>query len=380
MELIPTSRLFSENHSQPGSYVPDAGRRSLSWLRPLRQATKAMPVACLSAAAWLVMSAPLLAETTEKKAEISLSADTELIKTGHLELDETGGRTALEAPVVVTVENPTGKPVETKVELGGKDAERAKVLLNKTEEEEGGRLRLHISVFGLKPTFEDTELFLHVQALQEGQLRAEKKIPVRVVVPMVVLLPKEEDRPFYEGQPNPGLVNRAVNNRTIPKISVFYPEAKLASMLLHDLELKVLDQFQEPLPPIYEGAPIFCALGESNFEYTNRRLRADSTFLDTMGLWQFVGEVSDITVEPGRTEVQAFVSRPAPPCSERQYGAYEPLIIQWQVGGYRIGTYKRQLTLINTGDHHHPKVKITLELLPDPEMLEEQSSSEASGQ
>lgn len=319
-----------------------------------------------------------LADTKSSEAsEISLAADVDLIKTGHLEIDATGGRKSLEAPVVITIKNPTGKSAETSVSLVGQHADRADVVLDRSEDKDGFQ-NLHLFVLGKKPTYEDSEVFLLVQVTQNGQVKAEKKIPVRVVVPMVVLLPEEEGQPFYEGTPSPGLVNRAVNNRTIPKISVFYPEAKLASMLLHDMELKVLDQFKEPLPPIYEGAPITSALGESNFEFTLRRLRADSTFLDTMGLWQFAGEVQDITVEPGRSEVQAFVSQPAPPCTEKQYVTYEPLVVQWQVGGYRVGTYKRQLTVLNSGDPHKPKIKITLDLLPDPEMLKE--PSEEAGQ
>ncbi len=307
---------------------------------------------------------PVETATPEKAAPITLSADVELIKTGHLELDLRGGRSPLGAPVVVTVHNHSGKPADTAVALTGKDAERAEVVLEKTDNEEDRQV-LHLSVWGQRPTFEDSEVFLSLTTSQDGEVKAEKKIPVRVVVPMVIKL--EKDRPFYEGAPSPGLVNRAVNNRTIPKIAMFYPEARLASLLLHDMELTVLDQFQEPLPPIYEGAPIFSALGESNYENTLRRLRADGTFLDTMGLWQFVGEVKDITVEPGRSQVQAFVSQPAPPCTKKQYATYEALTVQWQVGGYVVGTYRRQLTVIDTGNDHKPDIKITLELQPDPE-------------
>jgi hypothetical protein len=180
---------------------------------------------------------------------------------------------------------------------------------------------------------------------------------VRVVVPAAV---KSGDPVIYEGLAKPGLVNRALNMQTYPKAAVVPPEAKLANMCLHDLKMRAFDQFGEPLPEIYEGAPVFAALGEGDYETTNRRLTKESAWIDTAGLWQFVGEIANIETEPGKTEVAKFIATPAAPMSESQYRAYDPLTLQWQIGGFPVGTYTRQITLLDSGDDHKPNIRITL--------------------
>jgi hypothetical protein len=301
-------------------------------------------------------------ESPAASADISIGVDTPEIKTGLLGQNNRGEREPLAVPVVIAIQNRSGRPASTTAEMSGPHAHFATVKLEKTEETADGQ-NLHLKVLGEKPSFEETETKLIIEVSQDGKVKARKSLPVRVVVPMMT---KTTPTPLYEGPASPGLVNRALNMRTIPKASVPFPEAKLAAMCLHDLTMTVLDQFGKPLPPIYERAPVWAALGKSDYETTNRRLRADSTFIDTLGLWQFVGEVPNITIDPGRAQVQEFVSRPAPPCTRQQYAAYEPLTVQWQIGGFPIGTYERQITLMDSGDDHKPHIRITLKPIDDP--------------
>jgi hypothetical protein len=301
-------------------------------------------------------------EPAATSADISIGVEAPEIKTGYLEQNNRGERESLGVPVVIAIQNRSGRPASTSAEMTGSHADHATIKLEKTEDTADGQ-SLHFKVFGEKPSFDETETKLRIEVSQDGKVKAHKSLPVRVVVPMLL---KTTGKPLYEGPAIPGLVNRALNMRTIPKASVSYPEAKLASMCLHDLTMTVLDQFGKPLPAIYEGASVWAALGKADYETTNRRLRADSTFIDTLGLWQFVGEVPNIAIDPGRAQVQEFVSRAAPPCTRQQYAAYEPLTVQWQVGGFPLGTYQRQITLIDSGDDHKPRIKITLTPIDDP--------------
>jgi hypothetical protein len=301
-------------------------------------------------------------ESPAAAADIAIGVDAPAITTGYLEQDQRGERRPLSVPVVVAIQNRSGRPASTSVEMTGTHADFATVKLEKSEETSEGQ-NLHLKVSGERPSFEETETALAIEVRQDGKVKARKSLPVRVVVPMML---KTTAGPLYEGPAIPGLVNRALNMRTIPKAAVSHPEAKLASMCLHDMTLTVLDQFGKPLPAIYEGASVWAAEGKGDYETTNRRMRADGTFIDTLGLWQFVGEVPDITVDPGRGRVQEFVSKPAPPCTRQQYTAYAPLTLQWQIGGFPVGTYERQLTLIDSGDDHKPHLKVTLKPVDDP--------------
>ncbi len=215
-----------------------------------------------------------------------------------------------------------------------------------------------------KQAVDRPERDLTIEVKQDGKVKAKKSVPVRVVIPAAIKLAQPV---LFEGPAKPGLVNRALNMRTYPKASVQAPEAKLAGMCVHDVTMTALDQFGEPLPAIYEGAPVLAALGESHYESTNRFLTRNSTWIDIAGLWQFVGEVKNMDAEPERSEVARFVASPAAPCHKSQYKAYEPLTLQWQVGGHPVGTYKRQITLIDSGDDHKPSMRITLERVADPE-------------
>jgi hypothetical protein len=221
---------------------------------------------------------------------------------------------------------------------------------------------LHLKVLGQKPTFDDSEVLLTVSLRQGETVKATRSLPIRVSAPTLLKL---EGEVLYEGPANPGLVNRVLNMRTTPKASVSHPEARLASMCLHDINLTVLDQYGDPLPPVFAGAPVWAALGKSDYESTNRTIREDGSFIDSIGFWQFVGNVSNMTIDPGRAEVQKFLSSPPPPCTDKQYAAYEPLLVQYQVGGYPVGSYQRQVTLKDSGDDHKPIMRIVFNPVED---------------
>lgn len=308
--------------------------------------------ACLGAACLpLSLSAD---EAKTNNPDIVIGTDISLVRTGHLAMNRRGEEQPLAVPVIITVLNRSGQPASTSASITGKDAAHAKVELEKAEDTAQGQM-LHLRVLGLKPTFEETETLLTIETKQGEVVKAKTSIPVRVSVPTMLKL---GNGTLFEGDPQPGLVNRALNMRTIPKAAVSYPEAKLANLCLHDLAMTVLDQYGDPLGPLYDGALVWAALGESDYETTNRTLKKDGTFLDTIGLWQFVGEVKDMSVDPGRAEVQKFASSPPPPCAKQQYATYEPMLIQYQVGGYPIGAYMRTITLIDSGNDHKPRMKI----------------------
>ncbi|MGI8603540.1 MAG: hypothetical protein ACR2OZ_11155 [Verrucomicrobiales bacterium] len=321
--------------------------------------------AILQRTVWLlVVSAGMLmargqdknADETFAAADISIGFESALIKTGFLEQNRRGAFESLAAPVRITVQNRSGSPCTTSAEITGKNADLAEVELDKTENTPVGQ-ELLLKVLGLKPSTSGTETFLTIETKQDGAVKAKKSLPVRVVIPASV---KTGNPVIYDGPAVPGLVNRALNMRTHPKAAVAPPEAKLASMCVHDLTMTALDQFGEPLPEIYERAAVFAALGESDYETTNRRLTKNSTWIDIAGLWQFVGGVSHIDKEPDRTTVAQFTSAPSPPCTEAQYRAYDPLTLQWQIGGHVAGTYERQVTLLDSGNPHKPNMRITL--------------------
>lgn len=301
-------------------------------------------------------------EAPLKEPDIAIGLDVSEIRTGHLEVNKRGEREALAVPVLVTIQNRTGVSLKTAAEVTGRDSDHASVELDKTEETPGGQV-LHLRVLGLRPTFEESEVFLTVTLRQEETVKATRSVPIRVSVPTLLKL---EGEVLYEGTAKPGLVNRALNMRSAPKAAVSHPEARLASMCLHDVSLTVLDQFGDRLPPVYAGAPVWAALGESDYENTNRVVREDGSFIDSIGFWQFVGGVDNMTVDPGRAEVQKFLSTPPPPCTEPQYTTYEPLLVQYQGGGYPVGSYRRQVTLKDSGDDHKPIMRIVFNPVEEP--------------
>jgi len=301
-------------------------------------------------------------ETPLKEPDISIGVDISEVRTGHLQANARAEIEPLAAPVQITIQNRTATPLQTAVEITGTHRDHARVDLVKTEDTDHGQI-LHLNVYGLKPTFENTEVLLTL-TLRDGEtVKATRSLPVRVSAPTLLKLDGEV---LHDGPAVPGLVNRALNMRTTPKAAVPYPEARLATMCLHDVSLTVLDQFGDPLPPVFAGAPVWAALGKSDYESTNRTLRADGSFIDSIGFWQFVSGVDDMSVEPGRTHVQQFMNLRPPPCSEQQYTTYEPLLIQYQIGGYPVGTYRRQVTLKNSGDDHKPDMHIIFKPVEDP--------------
>ncbi len=287
---------------------------------------------------------------------IVITVDPKLIKTGWLETNSKGQHQPLYAEVTVTVKNRSGQPCATSAEVVGTDAKLADASLVGTENAPDGQT-LKLRIAGRQASGEKTKTFLRVEAKQDGAVKASTSVPIRVVVPATLALKSET---VHDGPADPGLVHRVLNMTTIPKAAVRHPEAKLAAMCLHDLTLTVLDQFGEPLPALYEKAPVWAALGRSDYEPTHRALRKDSSFIDTLGLWQFVGEATNITVDPDRDRVQKFLAEPPPPCTPQQYAAYDPLVMQWSVGGHPIGTYQRQITLVDSGDPRKPNMKVTL--------------------
>lgn len=301
-------------------------------------------------------------EAPLKEPDIAIGVEVSEVRTGYLEANARAEREPLEVPVAITIQNRTGRPLATSAEITGKDKHHARVELVKTEDGENGQ-ELHLEVFGLKPTFPESDVFLTVTVKDGTTERATRSLPVRVSVPTLLRLQGEV---LYEGVAKPGLVNRGLNMRSTPKAAVPFPEARMATMCLHDVELKVLDQYGDPLPAIFAGTPIFAALGESDYESTNRALREDGSFIDSIGFWQFVGGVDDMTVDPGRAEMQKFLALPPPPCTEKQYATYEPLLVQYQIGGYPIGSYRRQVTLKSSGDHHKPIMRIVFNPVEDP--------------
>jgi|GEM_PF-2560523 len=297
-----------------------------------------------------------------REPDLAIGLDVSEVRTGHLEVNARGEREPLGVPVTVTIQNRSAETLKTSAEITGRDQDHAAVELVKTEDA-ATALILHLRVLGLRPTFDTSELFLTVTLRQGDTVKASKSLPVRVSVPTLLKLQGET---LYEGPANPGLVNRALNMRTAPKAAVSHPEARLASMCLHDVSLTVLDQYGQVLPPIFDGVAVWAALGKSDYENTNRAMRKDGSFLDSIGFWQFVGGVSDLTVDPGRAEVQQFLSAPPPPCTDKQYTTYEPLLVQYQVGGYPIGAYRRQVTLKDSGDDHQPIMRIVFNPVQDP--------------
>ena len=289
-----------------------------------------------------------------KEPDLAIGFDVTEVRTGHLEANSRGRVEPLAAPVIVTIQNRSGATLKTTAEITGKDKDRATAELVKTEDTPNGQ-EMHLRVLGQRPTFDDSEVKLTVSLVEGDTVKAARSVPVRVSVPALLKL---EGEVLYDGEAKPGLVNRALNMRTTPKAAVPHPEARLAAMCLHDMSLVVLDQYGEPLPAIFAGAPVLAALGQSDYEATNRSLRADGSFIDSIGFWQFVGGVDDMTIEPGRTQVQKFISAQPPPCTDQQYTAYEPLLVQYQVGGYPIGAYQRQVTLKDSGDDHKPAMRI----------------------
>ena len=297
-----------------------------------------------------------------KQPDLAIGVDVTQIRTGHLEANARGQIEPLAVPVVVTVQNRTGETLTTAAEITGRDKDRASAELVKTEDTPNGQ-ELHLKVFGLRPTFDDSEVFLTVSLRHGDTVKASRSLPIRVSVPALLKL---EGEVLYDGPAKPGLVHRALNMRTTPKAAVSHPEARLAAMCLHDVSLVVLDQYGDPLPPVYAGAPVMAALGQSDYEATNRFLREDASFIDSIGFWQFVGGVDDMTVDPGRAQVQKFLSAPPPPCTDQQYATYEPILVQYQVGGYPLGAYQRQVTLKDSGDDHKPNMRIVFNPVQEP--------------
>lgn len=301
-------------------------------------------------------------EAALKEPDLAIGFDVTEVRTGHLEVNARGKVEPLAAPVIVTIQNRSGATLKTAAEITGKDKNLATVELVKTENTPNGQ-ELHLRVLGQAPTFDDSEVRLTVSLMEGEAVKATRSVPVRVSVPTLLKL---EGEVLYEGAANPGLVNRALNMRTAPKAAVSHPEARLASMCLHDVPLVVLDQYGQPLPPVFAGSPVMAALGQSDYESTNRSIREDASFIDSIGFWQFVGGVDDMTIEPGRTQVQRFVSAQPPPCTDQQYTTYEPLLVQYQVGGYPIGAYQRQVTLKDSGDDHKPIMRIVFNPVEEP--------------
>lgn len=302
------------------------------------------------------LAAPLARgqEVPLKEPDLAIGFDVTRIRTGHLEANARGQVEPLAAPVIVTVQNRSGLTLTTAAEITGKDHERASAELVKTEDTPNGQ-EMHLKVFGQRPTFDDSEVFLTVTLRHGETVKASRSVPVRVSVPALLKL---EGDVLYDGPARPGLVHRALNMRSTPKAAVSHPEARLAVMCLHDVPLTVLDQYGDPLPPAFAGAPVMAALGQGDYEATNRFLREDGSFIDSIGFWQFVGGVDDMTVDPGRAEVQKFLSTPPPPCTDPQYTTYEPILVEYQVGGYPLGAYQRQVTLRDSGDDHKPEMRI----------------------
>lgn len=351
--LSPTGWLQVFARQRPG--IGSLGRMMFV-SNPVRRLVFLGATCLLASAAASGQDAPL------KEPDLAIGVDVTEIRTGHLEVNARGQRQPLAAPVLVTILNRSGDTLKTAAEITGKHSDRASVELVKTEDTADGQV-LHLQVLGQQPTFEDSEIFLTITMRQGETVRATRSLPVRVSVPALLKLKGEV---LYEGPAQPGLVNRALNMRTTPKASVSHPEARLASMCLHDVNLTVLDQYGDPLPPVYTGAPVWAALGQGDYEATNRTIRDDASFIDSIGLWQFVGSVPDMTIDPGRAQVHKFLSSPPPPCTEKQYTAYEPLLVQYQVGGYPIGSYQRQVTLKKSGDDHKPIMRIVFNPVADP--------------
>jgi len=300
-----------------------------------------------------------------REPDLAIGLDVTEVRTGHLEVNARAEPQPLAAPVLVTIQNQSSQPVKTAAEITGRDRASASVTLVKTEETASGQV-LHLNVLGHRPTFDTSEVNLTITLLEGETVRATKSLPVRVSAPTLLKLQGDI---LFEGPASPGLVNRALNMRTAPKAAVSHPEARLAFMCLHDTTLTVLDQYGDPLPAIFAGTQVWAALGQSDYETTNRTLRDDGTFIDSIGFWQFVGGVDDMTVDPGRAEVQKFLSLPPPPCTAQQYTTYEPLLVQYQIGGYPIGAYRRQVTLKDSGDNHRPIMKIVFNPVSDPAEL-----------
>jgi len=300
-------------------------------------------------------------EVPLKEPDLAIGFDVTRIRTGHLEANARGQVEPLATPVIVTVQNRSNATLTTAAEITGKDSDRASAELVKTEDTPNGQ-ELHLKVFGQRPTFDDSEVFLTISLRQGETVKASRSMPVRVSVPALLKL---EGNTLYDGPARPGLVHRALNMRTAPKAAVSHPEARLAVMCLHDVSLTVLDQFGDPLPPAFAGAPVMAALGQGDYEATNRFLREDGSFIDSIGFWQFVGGVDDMTVDPGRAEVQKFLSTPPPPCTDQQYTTYEPILVEYQVGGYPLGAYQRQVTLRGSGDDHKPEMRIVFNPVED---------------
>ena len=316
---------------------------------------------CLLAAGFFAPGSPG-EEPPLREPDLAIGLDVTEVRTGHLEVNARAERQSLAAPVAVTIQNRSNKTITTSAEITGRDRASATAELVKTEDSPNGQI-LHLQVLGHSPTFDDSEVLLTITLKEGDTVRATKSLPVKVCVPTLLKLHGDV---LYEGPAQPGLVNRALNMRTVPKAAVSHPEARLASMCLHDITLTVLDQYGDPLPAIYDKAPVWAALGKSDYETTNRTLRENSTFLDSVGFWQFVGGVSNMTIDPDRAEVQKFLSSPPPPCTDKQYATYEPLIVQYQVGGYPVGSYQRQVTLKDSGDDHQPIMKIIFNPVSEP--------------
>jgi hypothetical protein len=325
---------------------------------------RGLPIWGIVLAAMASVPLAVAQEAALKEPNLAIAIEPTEIRAGHLETNARGVAEPLAVPVQVSIQNRTGEALTTSAEITGKDQKHATVKLDRTEDTPNGQV-LHLSVFGQRATFEDSDIFLTVTLRQGETEKTRRSVPIRVSVPTLLKL---EGEALYDGPAVPGLVHRALNMRTTPKAAVSHPEARLAAMCLHDVPLTVLDQYGDPLPDLFKNAPVMAALGQGDYEMTNRFLREDGSFIDSIGFWQFVGGVDDMTIDPGRAQVQKFLSAPPPPCTEQQYATYEPVLVQYQVGGYPIGAYRRQVTLRSSGDHHKPEMRIVFNPVSDEEI------------
>jgi hypothetical protein len=297
---------------------------------------------------------------TEKKALASIEC-AEIAQTGFFNANRVGQFETMSRPFHVTIRNHTGREVETNAQLVGEHSSYARLSFAHSENLPDGAKKLTFDLTGHIASTDESVTTLKIEVKQNKQTLATKEVPVKVIVPFAL----KYGEPLYEGPAQPGLTHRLLNMTTIPKASVSHPEAKLAVMLVHDVEFTVLDQFGEVLPSFYEGAPVFMALGQSDYENTHRYMRASGSFLDTAGFWQFVGEAKDVTVDPDRARVAKFLSERPAPCTKDQYATYDPLVLQWSIGGHDVGTYLRTMTLIASGDDHKPNLRIDLVYAPE---------------
>jgi hypothetical protein len=303
----------------------------------------------------LVACATAVGPASARASGVEISCPPMIIRTGYLDIDRRGQFQGLEATFEVLIRNESSQPCQTSAQLAGGEPEKAELRLVANEASAEGQ-KLRFAVAGRKRTDPEIETFVTVESKQDGKVVAQRSIPLRVTIPWALKL----GDPVYAGPAKPGLRNRVLNMRTVPKVAVQYPEAQLAQTCFHDCEFTVLDQYDQPLAEIYANAPIYGALGEGRFENTNRVLSARATLIDSVGTCQYVGELMDLTIESGRFMSSRFETEPTPPLRTDQYHEYEPLLLQYQIGGHSIGTYQRTMTLKRSGSDSHPDISIVL--------------------